>query len=324
MQTRSIPETDMHGAQAVAADPAVLAGFQRLGAELRASLPQDALQLAASLHAALPDWQRASRFSDLGERFAAAAAAARGQLEAPTRAQVSRLLVAELASALMARLADRNLTRDVLVLVPAAMARLLQQLGTASGAGYEFPDDDFVKDLRFAAGLTVPGGAEVLDLRSKLGTRASLQFLARRPSLGALLAMLGNRSIDPWFRIHTEKRYLRHFHAPGWDAFYRRVASMLHAHPKVHGVVGTSWFFDPQLETISPRLAYLRSPLAHGAFLVRGQTTAFDIASATVNSEARQALVAQGRYTPTPYTLVWPRDAVLRWAAAPASAAAAD
>jgi hypothetical protein len=221
----------------------------------------------------------------------------------------------------MARLADRCLTPDVLVLVPPAMARLLQQLVGACETSYEFPDDAFVKDLRFAAGFTVPGGAEVLDLRSQLGTRASLHFLARRPSPGAAMALLGGRSIDPWFRIHTEKRYLRHFHAPGWEAFYRRVASMLQAHQDVRGVVGTSWFFDPQLETISPRLAYLRNPLAHGAFLVRGQTTEFDIASATVNSEARQALVAQGRYTPTPYTLVWPRADLLRWAAAgPASA----
>jgi nifR3 family TIM-barrel protein len=92
------------------------------------------------------------------------------------------------------------------------------------------------------------------------------------------------------------------------------VRRLLLAHLEVRGVVGTSWFFDPQLDAISPRLSYLRKPLERGAFLVPGRSGAFDIASATVNSDARRQLFEQGHYMPVPQTLVWPRKELLLWA----------
>jgi hypothetical protein len=295
-------------------DPAVAAGLTALRDALRAQLPAEALAQADALQAALPDWRCTARFSQLGAAFAAATAAAQRKLPRAVLVDMNRLLVAQLAIGLGPRLIERRLSPEVLALVPAAVSRLLAHLRDAVDADYVFPGDYFVKDLRFAAGLTVPGGAEVLDLRSHPGTRVSLQLLRRQPSWPALRALLSGSRVDPWFRIHTEKRYLRHFHEAGWDAFYRRVAGLLLRHPEVRGVLGTAWFFDPQLDAISPRLSYLRNPLARGAFLVAGRTSEFDIVSATTNSEARKQLYEQGRYTPVPHTLVWPRQALLRWA----------
>ncbi len=297
-------------------EPSVEQGFSALRDELRLQLPKPALAAAAELRAALPDWRRAGKFIDLGKRFARASATAREQLPTATLVDVNRLLVAELALTLGSALQGRSIPSDVLALVPAAATRLLGHLRDAVDSSYAYPDDFFVKDLRFAAGLTVPGGAEVLDLRSTLGTRVSVQLLRRQPTPAHLWALLRSTRIDPWFRIHTESRYLRHFHESGWDAFYHRVASLLESHPGVRGVVGTSWFFDPQLDTVSPRLAYLRNPLARGAFLVRGRTGAFDIASATSSSEARKKLYEAGSYVPVPYALVWPRAALLQWSTA--------
>jgi hypothetical protein len=297
-----------------AMEPLVAQGFSELRATLRSHLSADGLAAAAALRAALPDWQRPARFGQLGAPFSAAAARAEQGLPGEVLADVSRLLIAELALSLEQTLSRRNLVPEVMALVAPAASRLLNHLRTAADASYRYPDDYFVKDLRFVAGMTVPGGAEVLDLRSKAGTRVSAQVLRRQPTLAHLRALLTGSRTDPWFRIHTEKRYLRHFHEAGWDAFYRRVAAMLQAHPCVRGVVGTSWFFDPQLDAISPRLSYLRKPLERGAFLVPGRTSAFDIASATVNSDVRRQLFEQGRYMPVPQTLVWPRGELLRWA----------
>ncbi len=295
-------------------DPAVAGGFIALRDALRAQLPAKALAQADALQAALPDWRRTARFSELGAAFAAAVVKARQLLPHALLVDMNRLLVTQLALGLDTTLHSRRLTPELLSLVPAAAARLLAHLRDGVDAAYVYPSDYFVKDLRFAAGLTVPGGAEVLDLRSHPGQRVSMQLLRRRPSLASLRALLSGSRFDPWFRIHTEKRYLRHFHEPGWDVFYRRVAGLLVQHPQVRGVVGTAWFFDPQLDAISPRLGYLRNPLARGAFLVAGKTSEFDIVSATTNSQARTQLYEQGRYTPVPHTLVWPREALLRWA----------
>lgn len=295
-------------------EPAVEQGLRALGAELRSRLPPGALLAADSLLAAVPDWRTPGKFVNLGKGFRAAAATAAERLPGNVLVDVNRLVVVELALTLGAALRDRNIAPDVLALVPAAAARLLGHLRDAVGSSYVYPDDYLVKDLRFAAGLTLPCGAEVLDLRSRMGVRVSLDLLRRQPTLAHLWAVLSSGSIEPWFRIHTESRYLRHFHEPGWDAFYLRVASMLEAHTGVRGVIGTSWFFDPQLDAISPRLSYLRNPLARGAFLVRGKTGDFDIAAATTNSDVRKQGYDEGRYMPVPYTLVWPRVALLRWA----------
>lgn len=292
----------------------VAQGFQALSDALRSQLPVDALALVATLRSALPDWQRPAKFGQLGAAFLAAAAAARLRLPDTVLADLHRLLITELALDLDRTLRERRLPPELFALVPPAAARLLAHLRSGVDASYRYPDDFFVKDLRFVAGLTVPGGAEVLDLRSKPGVRVCVQLLRRQPTLAHLRALLTASRYDPWCRIHTEKRYLRHFHESGWDAFYLRVATLLEAHPTLRGVIGTSWFFDPQLDAISPRLNYLRHPLARGAFLVPGRTSAFDIDSATTNSDSRKKLVDEGRYTPIPHTLVWPRAALLKWA----------
>jgi hypothetical protein len=295
-------------------DPLVLQGFTELRAQLRSRLSAEGLVAAAAMRTALPDWQRPARFGELGGPFAAAVARAEQALPGAALVDVSRLLMTELALSLEQTLSRRKLVPELMALVPPAASRLLNHLRDSTDSSYRYPDDYFVKDLRFVAGMTVPGGAEVLDLRSKAGMRVSAQVLRRQPTLAHLRALLTGSRSDPWFRIHTEKRYLRHFHEAGWDAFYLRVAALLPAHPQVRGVVGTSWFFDPQLDVISPRLTYLRKPLERGAFLVPGRTGAFDIASATVNSEARRQLFEQGRYVPVPQTLVWPRNELLHWA----------
>ena len=293
---------------------AVAEGLRALGAELRSRLAPEALVVVEALLAALPDWRLPGKFVNLGKRFGETAARAAQRWPANVMADVNRLLVVELALSLGTTMAERRISADVLALVPAAAARLLGHLRDAAGSSYVYPDDHFVKDLRFAAGLTLPGGAEVFDLRSRMGVPVSLGLLRREPTAANFRAMLGSGSIEPWFRIHTESRYLRHFHEAGWDAFYLCLASMLSAHPEVRGAIGTSWFFDPELDAISPRLSYLRNPLARGAFLVRGKTGEFDIRSATGNSDIRKRLHAEGRYMPVPYTLVWPRVALLRWA----------
>jgi len=295
-------------------EPLVAQGFADLRASLRSQLSDECLAATAALRAALPDWQRPARFGQLGAPFADAVARAGQSLPGAAFVDVSRLLISELALDLEQTLSSRKLAPEVLALVPPAASRLLAHLRGSTDSSYRYPDDYFVKDLRFVAGMTVPGGAEVLDLRSKAGMRVSAQLLRRQPTLTHLRALLMGSRSNPWFRIHTEKRYLRHFHEAGWDAFYLRVAAMLLAHPEVRGVVGTSWFFDPQLDAISPRLSYLRKPLERGAFLVPGRSGAFDIASATVNSDARRQLFEQGHYMPVPQTLVWPRKELLLWA----------
>jgi hypothetical protein len=280
-------------------------------------LAQEARSAARALRATLPDWRRPARYEDLGGAFAIQSKSLSGRFDRPTFLAINRLLILDLAMRLPETVVARDIPDGVLALYPAATARLLAYLQNVDDPDYCYPHECFMKDLRFAAGLTVPCGAQVVDLRSVIGYKVLSHWLLRHPSARHIAAFLRRRSGVPWLRIHTESRYLDDFNEAGWDACYLRIASLLQKHPEVFGMAGTSWFYDPQLESISPRLSYLRlRPMEGGASIVRHGTSDFDIGAATATSETRRQLCAAGKYMPTAYTILWPRAALLAWTGA--------
>lgn len=267
------------------------------------------------LESALSDWRTPRTAADLGPRFPALLHSAhktlRGDLE---RDAFTRALVADLASGLRHRVNDLALPAEVIARVPAALDRLRAFLSERR-EGYDLGDEWFLRDVRFAAGWTVPCGSEVIDLRSRVSVPACFQIALRARALRLALQRLKPGEREAWFAPHTESRYLDEFDEVGWETTYRNVGSLLRLHPAVVGVVGYSWFYDPQLEAISPRLAYLRRrPLQGGAIFLRGHTSDFDVRNATAKSQTRRRLYEAGEYTPVAYKMVWLRSHILHWA----------
>ena len=234
--------------------------------------------------------------------------AAQWPLEAPL---LFRALVARLGVGAAARSPYRELAEKPFEAAVAGLERLAGYLRESAAASYKYPGDDLVKDYRLVTGLTIASGAQTVDLNARLGLKTALQAGRRHP----LLAASGWGK--PWLRVHTERRYLAEFNESGWDQCYERLASMLEGMPRHAGVLATSWFYDPQLDEISPRLAYLRRvPMSAGAISVAHGTTAFDVQSATATSASRRKLFEQGRYRPVSHSIIWPRDAIIAWAQA--------
>ena len=298
---------------------------QRKELELaRASVALDQLSRALSpvpvesfapLENALSDWRKPRAIGDLGARFPALLRAAQAGIEAEIeRGAYNRALVAHLASRLRFRLTELALPPEVLERIPPALDRLHVFLSERRD-DYGLGDDYFLKDVRFAAGWTVPCGAKVVDLRSRVSLPicliAALRGRAPSLALGALRPPGG----APWFEHHTESRYLDEFSEAGMDRTYLCVASMLRTHTEVAGLTAYGWLYDPQLAEISPRLAYLRQrPLEHGAISLRGHTSDFDIRNATAKSPTRRRLYEVGEYLPVAHRILWPRHDILRWA----------
>ena len=267
------------------------------------------------LEDALSDWRTPRSVDDLGSRFPALLRAAQeplgGDLE---RNAFNRALIAHLASRLRFRLEELKLPPGVLERVPPALARLHAFLSERRD-GYELGDDYFLRDVRLAAGWTVPCGSEVIDLRTRFSLPSSIQIALKAKAPHVALRHLRPSGPDAWFAPHLELRYLDEFDETGWETTFRNVASLLRRHTDVVGVVGYSWFYDPKLETISPQLAYLRRrPADGGAFFLRGHTSEFDIKNATAKSQTRRRLYEAGQYTPVGYKMVWLRRDILRWA----------
>ncbi len=226
----------------------------------------------------------------------------------------TRALIALLALRLPARVAEQSPPPSVLAQYTAAVDRLANYLATVPDDSYSTSSDFFQKDLDFALGESFPCGAQVVDPRTYFLWRSVLRALSRSGNTKSVFNLLRAGARGPWFGIHTESRYLVEFNEAGWDVCYRRIADLLLHFPDVRGMMGTSWFYDPALITISPRLAYLQlRPTERGAFLIRHGTSRIDIERATQTSKTRRTLYETGEYRPTAYTLVWPRRQLIAW-----------
>jgi hypothetical protein len=249
-------------------------------------------------------------FENLGRSAVAALTEAASITNEHERRDFSRALIARLAQSTLKRADGMLLTPRILDLIRQALSRLADFLEKVESDDYSFPADHFCKDYRFVTLLTIPCGAQVVDLSDGIGPKTALKLAFQKPLAGVRAAR------SAWFRPHTESRYLDDFNDAGWQDCYRLLAGLLELYPAVRGMVATSWFYDPALSAISPRLTYLRKlPVDNGARLVMHGTTDFDVRSATSASPTRRALYEAGKYKPVCCSVLWDRRDLIAWAA---------
>jgi hypothetical protein len=190
----------------------------------------------------------------------------------------------------------------------------LAQRADMRGAWLSLDEDVFHKELGIATLRLYAGAAQLID--PGCGLPRSLPFRSGWQGLrdGFFMA-LDCGGFQPMFQVHTHTEYLDEFNEEGWNECYRCCADLYTVHPKSRGMFGGSWFYDPQLATISPRLAYLCSvPRAGGAhFLLTAKDGAF-VSDAISTSPSRRKLYEAGTYRPCSYSLIWSRKAQMRWA----------
>ncbi|HUG78288.1 MAG TPA: hypothetical protein VML57_12480 [Burkholderiales bacterium] len=117
----------------------------------------------------------------------------------------------------------------------------------------------------------------------------------------------------PFLENHVHLAMLENFDPPGRERCYRLVARLLQAWPESKGLIGASWYYDPALGRISPKLAYLHDvPAGHGAIFLRAGSAPADVAGAVARSDTRRRLHRSGEYRPVSYLMVWARADILR------------
>ena len=182
---------------------------------------------------------------------------------------------------------------------------------------YSHARDPFMKDFAVCTLRAIPvGGAWIVE-RSAIGRRFLVTggiFQAVKCLFFVLLHMKG---WSPFYEIHTVDRYIAGFTPEERERCYFRVAELLASHPEMKGLCAGSWFYDPALRCISPRLSYLiDQPMQHGAHVFRIGTEDDDIGLSLKRSPTRKALYRAGKYMPTHYLIIWPRKDLMKWATA--------
>jgi len=178
----------------------------------------------------------------------------------------------------------------------------------------EMDNDLFHKDLGLALMRLYAAAAQLVDYRAGVGrillTKGGLMDMPRRL---AIFANVGG--FKPFFEIHTHLSYLDEFNEEGWNECYRCCVDLYVLHPKVLGMHGGSWFYDPALDKISPRLGYLREiPQKGGAYVLFDSINEQSTQDAISTSPTRKKLYTEGAYQPQSHALIWPRAAQINWA----------
>ena len=134
------------------------------------------------------------------------------------------------------------------------------------------------------------------------------------PAMVALIARMGG--VRPLFMPHFSvfKSNLLVMLPAEVNRSFHRMAKTMELQPEIRGFVGQAWFFAPETYRISPHLAWLRATiLDNGGFATTvGETSAPEVA--TRLSIRRRQEFEVGSFRPKEGLVVWPREAMIRWA----------
>jgi hypothetical protein len=228
-----------------------------------------------------------------------------------------RALVATWALELPGRAKQARLPGEVMELYPYWLDKMAEFLTAATETGAAYDADHWAKDVRMALVLSVPGAlTQTIDLSSPMGPGQVVKNGRDGHGWSQLVHYVRAQGWKkPWLEVHTESRQLADFNEAGWDRAWATAAAICKTRPELAGMIGSSWFYDPPLETISPRLAYLRlNPLKGGAFIIHQGPAPIHSERASASSPTRKALIDSGEYTPASWLVAWPRATLIPWA----------
>ena len=222
-----------------------------------------------------------------------------------------QLILLQLIADFEHRARERSYPESVREAFQSQFRRMLIAMQRELPGTYLWRNDSFCKDLGICRQRLIPCGVQLLERISGIPRswvlRCGLRHTAR---MARTIASLG--AFRPLYQFHTDRRQLKEFNPAGWQRCYGQVASLLRLNPAMRGVFCSTWWYDPEVARISPRLDYLRDvPEAGGAeFFCLGESE-MNTANAIANSPERRRLHAEGTYHPKVFAMIWPRRKLL-------------
>lgn len=231
-----------------------------------------------------------------------------GRVPAAVREQYFRALLLWHIERIESRFATSGFPEEFLLQIADSVHRILDQI-LADAQWADPAKDSFMKDLGIVRLSVIPAVAQVIYPFAGI---PKAQVLGGGPRAWAYVAQCGG--FKPFLEIHTHAPMIgAYFNPEGWNETYRLATLLYAAFPHARGMLGTSWFYDPQLIEFSPRLAYLQTlPLENGACRLRAGAGPDVTSTATATSSTRRALVEAGKYRPRSYAMVWSKAAMQR------------
>lgn len=96
---------------------------------------------------------------------------------------------------------------------------------------------------------------------------------------------------------------------------YYRMALAMHHQPAIRGLIAEAWFHAPDTYKVSPHLGWVNRVFHEWGGVVVDTGPAGENSGVFERGATRRRLAEAGQYTPRLGFVVWPRRAMLRWAA---------
>ncbi|MFV0276498.1 MAG: hypothetical protein ACK5HY_04845 [Parahaliea sp.] len=285
---------------------ACLEQIQRLSVNVGTDLPDPAA------YAALYHLPEKGSYSRLPEPLLAAAAKLNRQSSTLCEAYNRYLMVARLEVLAQQNPGSLTLPDSVTALLERQRQRIASLLASPPPGYLSLDFDPFLKDLAITIGQFIPLGAEFALPDAGIPRNLLLRGgFAQRLRFGWFM-LRQHGCLQGYLELHAHPLDLGSFNPEGWSTTLDNLAALLRANPGIPGAFSTSWFLDPQLQTISPRLAYLREmSLTSGASLFLVGEDPSGNSGALQRSPTRKRLFASGQYIPRIYTRIWERKRLL-------------
>ena len=220
-----------------------------------------------------------------------------------------QLVMLELMFQFPQRVTRLKLPESIHALIAGEFERILSLIESGSNFVFDWANDLFAKDMGICRLHLIPAGTRLLEITG----------FSRRPFINDWRRLLPNfyfllfkiKASWPLYEMHVHMSSLNDFHPLGWKQCLVRIGQLLKLNPHIHGLHGTSWFYDPALKDVSPHLTYLRDiPCHNGAqtFFVKDDDAKSE---AFTKSKSRKMLFLDKRYIPKLFLLVWPRNKLI-------------
>ena len=185
-----------------------------------------------------------------------------------------------------------------------AFHRILDQIETLPSFA-DLGQDSYLKDLWITRVVIIPAFAQLWWPHSGLSAKSVLR--AGPAAAAYVFLRCGGRR--PLMEGHTHDPMAKaYWNEHGWGEALRLAALALPAMPRLCGVFGTAWFYDPAVKEVSPRLGFAQDlQVGRGAHRFKIGSNEAAIANATATSSERRRRYQEGTYLPTDYAVIWSR-----------------
>lgn len=195
--------------------------------------------------------------------------------------------------------------------------RIAGEIETSQYKGpYLYSNDKFCKDIALCSMRLIPVGPRKIHC-STLSKRFLLKGGISQCYNGLIFIFFDLKGFKPLYEMHTDSKdsdLLKEFNPEGFKKSYFRIAELLNKNKDIKGIFGTSWFYDPSLDNVSPRLTYVRKMLIEAGgkiFYIGSDDQA--VRNSIQKSKNRRKLYQEGKYLPTNYLIVCPRRKLIEW-----------